>query len=142
MLEFDQFVENHLGEVIDKFLRGEIKPFPQNNALATWVCRRNHDDCKITFAGNCDLIEAMFAALVPPYPEPILIVNSKKYMTTSARLKRVEYLSIVGAVVGFDCGSAIIKLVDGLLYVNGFREFDSEMELLPAAVLRVGQRLI
>jgi methionyl-tRNA formyltransferase len=132
-------VTRELGSVVARFVDGDLEPVPQDRSKATWVPRRNREDCHLDFSWTCEQVERFFRALVRPYPLPILISRGGEYEITRASIIHRPYYCTTGRVVNLDADGAWIKLSDGLLLVQ---ELEQEGQLLdPRTVLTRGQRL-
>jgi methionyl-tRNA formyltransferase len=92
MKKFDDYVLNNLGRVVKEFLVDKIIPQKQNRYEATWVCKRNIDDCVIDFSKSNKYINMLFKALVRPYPLPMIRIKNKLYEISTYQLKEVEYI--------------------------------------------------
>jgi len=64
MSHLNSIVAEKLGAVVTKFAYGECEVTPQDKSHATWVPRRNIDDCLIPFNWGGDRLRAFFLALV------------------------------------------------------------------------------
>lgn len=139
MAALDDHVAEHLGEVVAGFVAGERKPTPQDTMQATWVPRRNQDDCLIDFSDTHRQLDLFFRALVAPYPLPQIHAREGRFEVTEHQLIARDYLTHLGRVVNVDDG-AWIKTRDGFLVVRTLRAPDGT-ERPAQEVLRLGERL-
>mgnify|MGYP001012899040 CR=1 FL=1 len=139
MTKCNELVECHLHDVISKYLNGEIIPYPQDKSCASWVPKRNLQDCVIDFSENIQQIERLFLALVPPYPLPMIKVKNELYEITSFDTRTTEYLTSIGRVVNIDEEGAWIKAADGLLLVKELSLNGQPVDI--AKILSIGKRL-
>ena len=137
---FDREVEQELAAVISKYLSGGLRPIPQDKTKASWVPRRNLDDCLINFDWEASRIRALFKALVRPYPLPAILVNNKRFEVLSAKIEDCSYYCDTGRLVNIDNDGAWIKCLDSLLVVKDLQNTEGQ-KVAAADVLRRGMRL-
>ena len=87
----NEYVRINLGSIIESYLEGTIKAVKQSYHEATWVCKRNLDDCFVDFDWSVDFMRRFFKALVLPYPLPRLKIKNELYEITSAEFLEREY---------------------------------------------------
>lgn len=142
MKEFDDYVLNNLGRVIKEFLVGKIIPKKQNRDDATWVCKRNVDDCLIDFTKSNRYINIFFKALVRPYPLPMIRIKNKLYEISSYQLKKVKYEMHLGRIINIEENKAYIKVLEGILIVKDLLDFETKEKVSDISkLLKIGQRL-
>lgn len=142
MKKFDEYVLNNLGRVVKEFLSGKIIPQKQNRDEATWVCKRNINDCVIDFSKSNKYINMLFKALVRPYPLPMIKIKNKLYEISSYQLKKVEYEMHLGRVINIEENKAYIKVKEGILIIENLIDFETKEKLFDISkLLKVGQRL-
>jgi methionyl-tRNA formyltransferase len=140
MERFDQQVEDELASVITDFLAGKIHPVQQDRSQATWVARRNLEDCLVNFDWPAHRLRALFKALVPPYPLPGIIMKGVRYEVASATIEDRPYFCDSGRVVNVDNEGAWIKCVDSLLVIHSLITI-SGCKIAANDILRPGMRL-
>ena len=138
---FDDYVENNLGRVILEFIEGKIIPVKQDNKNATWVTKRNLNDCIIDFNSDNNYIAAMFRALVEPYPLPLIKFKNNFYEITSSNLLKTKYEMHNGRVINIENKSAYVKTAEGILIINLLREFKTKEIIFPSDIFKIGTRL-
>lgn len=140
MQHFNQQVGRMLGQVMHDYVGGRLTPKAQNKNEASWVPKRNRDDCLIDFNSSCVQLERFFKALVRPYPLPSLRSDDKIYEVSQAKIIYRPYGCTTGRVVNIDADGVWIKIADGLLVVQTLE--DPQGYAQPAAaLLKRGQRL-
>lgn len=139
--EFDEYVRENLARVVKGFIKGTISPKRQDRSLATWVPRRNVDDCIIDFSEPNWRIEALFKALVAPYPLPRIRVGDHVYEVVKAEVWDRDYYATIGRVVAHYRGSALIKTSEGILCVKLIRKVGANGEIPATDILAIGKRL-
>ena len=93
MDKFDHYVENNLGRIVKAFINKEIIPVKQDRSKATWVPRRNIEDCIINFNWDQRFIEMFFKALVRPYPLPMIKIKGELFeVENHAFIKRQYFI--------------------------------------------------
>jgi methionyl-tRNA formyltransferase len=141
MKMFDNYVEINLGRVVFDFLEKNITPIKQNKDEATWVTRRNLEDCVIDFDKSNKYISAMFRTLVEPYPLPLIRINDNLYEVKSYRLIDIKYEMHIGSVVNIEHNDVYIKTKDGLLVINSLRNFETKKYIIASKIIKIGKRL-
>jgi methionyl-tRNA formyltransferase len=142
MKKFDEYVLYNLGRVVKEFLVGKIIPQKQNRDEATWVCKRNIDDCVIDFSKSNKYINMLFQALVRPYPLPMIRIKNKLYEISTYKLKEVEYEMHLGRVINIEDNKVYIKVLEGILIVQNLIDFETKKEVSNVSkLLKIGQRL-
>lgn len=118
MEELDALAKVRVGEVVLKFMEGKITPLPQDHSVATFVGKRNKEDCKVSWKEwDAKYFERVLKALVPPYPRAFFSYKEKNYDLVKAEIVHRYYREIPGHVVYIDETSVWVKLVDGLLRI-------------------------
>ena len=123
-----------------QFVREELVCSPQDETQATWVPRRNRDDCAIRFDATICELQQFFLALIEPYPLPFITIRSQPYEVVEQALLSREYYCTLGRVVHLSEEGAYIKIRDGLLVVKMLRDKDGRLHH-PKALLKSGMRL-
>ncbi len=142
MKKFDDYVLNNLGRVVKEFLQGKIIPQKQNRNEATWVCKRNINDCLIDFSKSNKYIEMFFRALVSPYPLPMIRIKNKLYEISSYELKEAQYEMHLGRVINIEDNKAYIKISEGILIIENLIDFETKEKISDLSkFLKIGQRL-
>lgn len=118
MLECDAIIEKNISKVISKYFSGELKENPQDHSQATYVGKRNLDDCKIDWnTWSAIFFERALKALVPPYPYPFFEYLGEKFQITNARILHSDYIEINGRVVYVNENSILVKINGGLIEI-------------------------
>jgi methionyl-tRNA formyltransferase len=138
---FDSYVQENLADVVFRFLSGDLRAVPQDQNRATWVARRNLEDCEMNWAEPNFRLRALIRALVPPYPYPRLRTPKSLYLVTRAEIIDRDYYCTVGRVVGHLNRAALIKSADGLVRVEGLADIETGVEVPVPQALPLGLRL-
>lgn len=141
MDKFDKYVEENLGEVVKKFLNKEILPQKNYKDKATWVPKRNLEDCIVDFGWRKKFIEAFFKALVRPYPLPLLKIKNELYEIDGYEFIQVDYYTHLGRVVNIEEEKVYIKTEEGLLIVSRLIHYDTKKIYKANEILKLGMRL-
>lgn len=114
----DHQLKDIVGPVVRAYATGELKGVPQDESKATFVAKRNQEDCRVNWkTWDAEYFERALRALVLPYPRPFFEHKGVKYEISKAQVVRRNYHEIPGHVVYRDLNSVWIKLTDGLLQV-------------------------
>lgn len=134
-------ISENLSVIIKDFQEGRLIPIDQNKADATWVCRRNLDDCLIDFDQKIARLRLFFQALVEPYPLPRILINEKPVEVVESELVESSYYMHNGRVVNIENDKAWIKVEDGFIVVTSVRDANTKEDLCISRVFKFGQRL-
>lgn len=134
------YIEENFSKFFKEYINGEVIAVPQLKRDATWVCKRNLDDCLINFDSDIELLKRYFKALVRPYPLPAIVVKQKRYEITKFEFIEANYLMHNGRVVNIDNEGAWIKVKDGFLVVKSLLD-DSGDKKEPSELFKLGMRL-
>lgn len=118
MLEFNKFIEKNAFRIIEKYIKKEIIPIKQNKKDASWVGKRNIEDCKINFESNIEELKSFFRALVKPYPLPYIEVKGIKYEILDFSFHPSDCKSHIGRVLNIDDEGVYIRIKDGYLILK------------------------
>lgn len=142
MQRFDNYIRDNLGRVVKEFLEGKITPIKQDRADATWVARRNINDCIIDFHEENRYIKMLFKALVRPYPLPMVRdKNRTLYEIDGYRLIPIAYRANIGQVVNSEERSVYIKVKEGLLIIEKLINFETKEPCFASEIFKIGQKL-
>lgn len=141
MTLFDTYVRNNLGRVVVDYLSNSLIPLKQDKSKATWVAKRNIDDCIIDFGKSNLYINRLFKVLVAPYPLPMLKIGNMLYEILDYKLIEINYYTDLGRVVNIEDNNVYIKVKDGLLIINNLRKYETEEKLKASEIMRIGKRL-
>jgi methionyl-tRNA formyltransferase len=137
----NEHISQNLSVIISEIQEGTLVPAPQNKAEATWVCRRNLDDCLVDFDQTIDQLRLLFRALVEPYPLPRIIVKDKTVEVVSIEWVGANYIMHNGRVVNIENEKAWIKVEGGFMVVSAVRDAATKEELRISHLFSFGQRL-
>ena len=108
----NEHISLNLSKIISKLNTGALESTAQNKDDATWVCRRNKEDCLIDFNNQIEYLQLFFRALVEPYPLPQVIVKEQRLEISKYDLVLARYLDN-GRVVNIENEKAWIKVENG-----------------------------
>jgi len=137
----NKHISENLSVIIKDIQEGRLIPVDQNKADATWVCRRNLDDCLIDFDQKIDRLRLFFRALVEPYPLPRILINGKAVEVVKSDLVESSYHMHNGRVVNLENEKAWVKVEDGFIVVSSVRDANTKQDLRISKLFKLGQRL-
>lgn len=137
----NDYIQKHLSKILTNFLQGKVNMKPQNRSKATWVCRRNLDDCIIDFNWTTQFIKLFFRALVDPYPLPRIKVGSLIVEVMSYELTEANYEMTIGRVVNIEDQMVWIKVKNGLLVIKKARDISNGNPIEINKIFKLGMRL-
>lgn len=136
---FNSYVADHLGEILRDYIKGSIKPQPQDKSLASWVGKRNLDDCRIDFNQPIRYLKAFFRVLVSPYPHPFFEFHGERYWVTKVRFFDSAVVTHTGRILNIDDEGIWIKVGDGYMIVSEM--VDDEHNTVETGRFKLGQFL-
>lgn len=138
MLLFNEYIKNHLGHIIIDFINGNLVPVLQDKSLASWVGKRNLEDCRIDFNQTLQYLKAFFRALVPPYPIPYFERQCKKYYVVEVDFFSSPVVTHTGRILNIDHDGLWIKVQDGYLVIKSVVDSENNPVAL-SEEFRIGQ---
>jgi methionyl-tRNA formyltransferase len=137
----NQYIAKNFSQILDDFLTSKIKLIPQDKNEATWVCRRNLDDCLVDFEKPINYLALFFRALVEPYPLPRVKTERYSVEIVRSELIKSDYNTTNGRVVNIELGRVWIKTLNGFLIVSEIRDCTTKSALKINDVFKIGMRL-
>ncbi len=137
---FDQEVEGVLGHVAKRSFSEDITPQPQDHNLATWVPRRNREDCLIDFDVSYSYMTRFFKALVPPYPCPMIEYKKERYQVIQSDILNKKYDCGIKRVVNVDDKGVYIKFKGGIIIIKELLG-KNDKKVDPRSIFPLGARL-
>jgi len=138
---FDNYIEKNLARVVTDFINHKITPTPQDRSKATWVAKRDIEDCVIDFNYDNRYIDMLFKVLVRPYPLPIIKNGDKKYEINGYTLITRDYRANIGQVVNIEDRKVYIKVKEGLLIIEKLIDYDTKEPISASDIFKIGKRL-
>ncbi len=136
---FNDYISLHLGEIILKYLNGEIQAKPQDKKQASWVGRRKLEDCRINFNERISYQKAFFRALVSPYPLPYIEYNGSKLYVTDVDYQYCDLNTHIGRILNVDDDGIWIKVPDGYMIIKSL--IDEKGEKVSMDIFKIGKFL-
>lgn len=133
---FNTYVKNNLGNVILRYLEGEITPRKQNKSLASWVGKRNHEDCAIPFNRSVNYLRSFFRALSPPYPAPYFMLDGAQITPHKVQFHPSKVQSHIGRILNIDNEGIWVAVEEGYIILG---ELEKEDKAFDSANLRIGK---
>ncbi len=118
MQEFNAYIASELGIIVKEFIDGKITPRVQDKTKASWVGKRNLEDCRIDFDQSIKYLKAFFRALVPPYPLPFFDAAGVRYHVTDVAFFPSDVVTHTGRILNIDEDGLWIKVRDGYMIVR------------------------
>lgn len=137
---FNEHVSSNLGKILSEFISGKITPMEQDKTKASWVGKRNHEDCKINFNNNIKFLQAFFRALVKPYPLPYFEYKQKKITPLAYKFHYSSIQTHIGRVLNIDDEGIWIKINDGYIVLNNL--LDDNGKEFQLTQIKIGTRLL
>ena len=133
---FNEYIADNLGRIIEDYLCSRTQLICNNKNEATWVGKRNHDDCKIDFNRDLDYLQRFFRALVAPYPLPYILYKGDELIVTQVGFYKVNVETHVGRILNIDDDGLWVKVKDGYLIIKEMR--DSSNNIVPYDKFKIG----
>lgn len=128
MHKFNDMVEEVAGAVIKKYLNGSLVPKEQDRSQATFVKRRNLDDCQLDFNRDHNYLKAFFRALQPPYPYPFILVDGERIFVKDYELSGDTPDTSVGAILSADIREIRVRTSQGTITLKDLMGEGSEWD--------------
>ncbi len=137
---FYQDIKKKLGEVLNSYINGKLKLSKQDFTQATWVPRRNLDDCIVNFDMPNLYLRRFFRALTEPYPLPRVMHKNSIYEIVDSEIIDCDYYCQTARVVNTDDNGVWCKVKDGFLLIKKIRKVGDDNIILANSVIRTGYR--
>ena len=130
-------VAENLGQILNDYLDGKINLIENDKSKATWVGKRNHQDCRIDFNKDIHYLQCFFRALVAPYPLPYVEYKGEEFTVTKAGFHIVNCDTHSGRILNIDDDGIWVKAQDGYLIIKEMR--NQEDNVVSFDRFRIGQ---
>ncbi|MDC1310608.1 formyltransferase family protein [Flavobacteriaceae bacterium] len=136
-----QQIENNISSTVEKYLNNEIKTIQQNKEEATYVGKRNYEDCKIPFNKGFDYLANFFRAIVTPYPLPYIRfkMTKREYIVLNYKFHHSNVNTHIGRILNIDNEGLWVKSRDGYVVIKQL--VDKEMNDINIFTFKIGQQL-
>lgn len=132
----------NLGRILSQYMDGKIDVRKQQFEEATWVPRRNLDDCFIDYTMSNELLRRFFLALTKPYPLPRICYKNEIYEVIESEVLDKDYYCQIGRVVNSDISGVWVKTKDGLLILKTLRSVESGAVIKANHLIGIGYRFL
>lgn len=136
---FNSYIESNIGKIINDFILKKIKPMEQDKSGASWVGKRNEQDCKIDFTKPISYQKAFFRALVEPYPLPYVICKGKKLIIKNPIFHKSPVETHIGRILNIDDDGVWVKIQDGYMVISSM--YDEKGCIYSIDNFKIGQYL-
>ena len=130
-------ISENLGHILNEYFDGKIKLINNDKNEATWVGKRNHQDCRIDFNKSLHYLHCFFRALVAPYPLPYVEYKGEELTVTKVDFHPVDCDTHIGRILNIDNDGIWVKTVDGYLIIKEMK--DHENKIVSFDRFRIGQ---
>lgn len=120
------YVAENLGQVISDYINGRISLIDNNKSQATWVGRRNKQDCRVDFNKDLSYLRCFFRALVAPYPLPYVEYKGEELFITNVAFHEVNVETHIGRILNIDNDGLWVKVKDGYLIIKELKSNNNE----------------
>lgn len=140
---FNKYVEENIEWIINEYFTERIQLRKQNKKEATWVGKRNLEDCRINFTHDISQIKRFFRALVSPYPLPFLTYKGVDYEILKIDFHETNCETNLGRVLNIDPDGVYIKIKDGYIIIKELKSRENGEILIANQVIKsLGYRFI
>ncbi len=115
---FNKHIELKLGDILSDYINGRIIANKQNKRKASWVGKRNLEDCRVNCNKSIDYQKAFFRSLVKPYPIPFFEYDNSLYFPLKVKFQKSNIETHIGRILNIDNEGVWIKLLDGYMIFN------------------------
>ena len=131
------YISENLGQIINDYIEGRISLKVNDKSEATWVGKRNHEDCKIDFNKDLNYLKCFFRALVYPYPLPFVLYKGEELRITKVGFHPVNVDTHIGRILNIDNDGIWVKVKDGYLVIKELK--DKNNIKVPLDRFKIGQ---
>jgi methionyl-tRNA formyltransferase len=135
MLECDLIVKTKINQTLLEYISGKLKLNPQDESEATFVSRRNREDCRVNWSTwDALYFKRALQALVAPYPLPFFEFCGISYEIVEAEVEIKNYSETPGKIVYHTDNFIKVKIIGGLINISKVRSESkdySATELFP-----------
>ncbi|MEE3410074.1 MAG: GNAT family N-acetyltransferase [Treponema sp.] len=139
---FYKDIESKLGGILNSYINGNLRLEKQDFSQATWVPRRNFDDCLVDFDMPNLYLRRFFLALTAPYPLPRIIYKKEIYEIIDSEIIDRDYYCQTARIVNVDENGVWCKVKDGFLVVKKIRKVGEDVAVDANSLMRVGYRFL
>ena len=133
------YIEKNLNVIVDDYINDRVNPESQDKSKASWVCKRNFNDCELDFSWDLEFIYRFFKALSFPYPIPFFYRGESRLTIMNHKLVKCDVNMTFGRVVNIDSEGVWIQVKGGYLVVSALN--DHEGNNVDLSSFKIGERL-
>ncbi|MEZ9057324.1 methionyl-tRNA formyltransferase [Vibrio pelagius] len=133
------YIEKELVYIIEEYLNGNIRPRKQSKELASWVCKRSLEDCKLDFSWDITFLARFFKALTLPYPLPFFYYGDKRLTVAKSKLVECDVKMTIGRIVNIDNEGLWIQVKGGYMVISLL--LDDNGDNFNLSSFKIGERL-
>ena len=137
METYNKYVADNIGLILKDFIEEKTQLIENNKKEATWVGRRNHQDCKVDFNKELHYLQCFFRALVAPYPLPYVEYKGEELSITKVDFHFVNVETHIGRILNIDDDGLWVKAKDGYLIIKELK--NQEGTVVPFSKFKIGQ---
>lgn len=137
MEAYNDYVADNLGKILKEFIEGKTLLIENNKKEATWVGRRNLNDCKVDFNKELHYLHCFFRALVDPYPLPYVEYKGEQLSITKVDFHFVNVETHIGRILNIDDDGLWVKAKDGYLIIKELKTHEGK--IVPFSRFKIGQ---
>lgn len=100
--QLNQHISTNIASVVQDFLMGNIIPKPQDEASATYVCKRDERHNIIRFDHDERYYRNLLRVLQPPYPYPTVSYHGQIFVVKKARFQSSHIITEPGRIANID----------------------------------------
>lgn len=133
----NQYIEQNLGRILLDYFNGKSQLLLNDKNQATWVGRRNHQDCKVDFSKTIYYLKCFFRALVAPYPLPYVVYNGEELTITKVEFHSVNVDTHIGRILNIDDDGLWVKVKDGYMVIKELKNIENQT--VPFSNFKIGK---
>lgn len=138
----DDAIQKRIGRVLRLYVAGFLKPRKQLETRATYVTKRNKEDCRVNWKEwDALMFRRYLRALVEPYPLPFFEWKGQELQIVKARVTSKRYFQTTGVVVDVRHDTSFVKLKGGILELQVLRHPELGDVTAASILFRPGMRL-
>ncbi|MDC6389763.1 formyltransferase family protein [Maribacter sp. PR1] len=116
------YIEENLGQIINKYSIGEITSKPQDKSKASWVGKRSQTHNLINFNNGFEHCKRLFRVLQFPYPLPQIRYRKEYYTVGKVVFHKSDVQTDIGRILNVDSDGVWVKSLDGYIIMNDIED--------------------
>lgn len=133
----NEYIDKHLGSIINYYIQGKIIPVKQDKSKASWVGKRSLKHNILDFAQGNEVIKRLLRVLTPPYPAPYVIYKNDIYNVGNITFHNSNIQTDISRILNIDNEGIWVKSKDGYIIIKNI--FLEDNHLIQYSNFKIGE---